>query len=180
MIDDFLVGRLLIASPIMGDPNFAGGVLLVCAHDDEGAVGLVLDRPTVLRVDDHLPDWAGNAVEPPVVFLGGPVQMEMAVGLGEGDATMPGWSPVVGATGLIDFETADPSGIGRIRVYAGYAGWSAGQLDAEVAALDWIVAAAHPDDPFNADPDGLRHTALIRKGGLFPAYEHFPADPALN
>lgn len=164
----------------MGDPNFAVSVVLVCAHDEDGAVGLVLDQPTELLVGDHLPDWADNAVAPPVVFLGGPVNLEMAVGLGEGDGAIPGWSPVVGSTGLVDFEDSDPMRIGRIRVFAGYAGWSAGQLEAEVRALDWIVVPAHPDDPFDADPGAIRHKALRRKGGLFPAYEHYPADPALN
>ncbi|HSM02805.1 MAG TPA: YqgE/AlgH family protein [Acidimicrobiia bacterium] len=175
-----LTGRLLVASPVMGDPNFAGSVVLVCAHDDDGAVGLVLDRPTDLPVRDHLPDWASNVAEPTVVFLGGPVNPEMAVGLGEGDAAGSGWSPVVGSTGLIDFEGADPSRIGRLRVFAGYAGWSAGQLETEVTDLDWIVVPAHPDDAFDPDPEGIRERALRRKGGLFPAYEYYPADPALN
>jgi putative transcriptional regulator len=171
---------LLIATPVMGDPNFVGSVVLVCAHDDDGAVGVVLDNPTELRVDDHLLEWAGNVPEPGLVFLGGPVQIEMAIGLGEGDASIAGWTPVVGGTGLVDFEDADPGAIGRVRVFAGYAGWSAGQLEAEVAALDWIVVAAHPDDPFDPDPDGLRRRALVRKGGLFPAYDTYPADPGLN
>lgn len=164
----------------MGDPNFADSVLLVCAHDDDGAVGVVLDRPTELRVVDHLPEWAPRAAEPAVVFLGGPVQAEMGLGLGEGDATAAGWTAVTGSTGLVDFEKAEPDAIGRLRVFAGYAGWSAGQLEAEIAALDWIVVAAHPDDPLTARPDELRRRALARKGGLFPAYEHYPADPGLN
>lgn len=175
-----LVGSLLVASPVMGDPNFTGSVVLVCAHDDDGAVGLVLDRPTGLPIAEHIPAWAASAANPAVVFLGGPVQMEMAVGLGEADATTAGWSPVVGTTGLIDFEDADPSQVGRIRVFAGYAGWSAGQLDEEVASLDWIVVGAHPDDAFAPDPAGIRHRALVRRGGLFPAYDHFPDDPRLN
>jgi len=175
-----LVGTLLVASPVMGDPNFSGSVVLVCAHDEDGAVGLILDRPTGLPVHEHLAAWAANAADPAVVFIGGPVQMEMAVGLGEGDAATAGWSPVVGTTGLIDFEAADPAQVGRIRVFAGYSGWSAGQLDDEVAGLDWIVVRAHPDDAFGPDPDAIRHRALVRKGGLFPAYDHFPDDPGLN
>ncbi|MDX1384193.1 MAG: YqgE/AlgH family protein, partial [Thermoanaerobaculia bacterium] len=173
MEEPSLKGTLLIASPVMMDPNFAGSVVLVCVHDDEGSVGLVLDRPTELSVADHLPAWARHATPPRVVFLGGPVNVEMAIGVGEAHSELTGWSPVVGTTGLIDLEAAEPADVGRLRVFAGYAGWSAGQLDAEVAALDWVVVPAHPDDPFAEDPAVIRQRALARKGGLYPAYDHY-------
>jgi putative transcriptional regulator len=175
-----LVGTLLIATPVMGDPNFVESVVLVCAHDEQGAVGVVLDRPTEIAVDEHLPAWAANAAEPAMVFLGGPVQVDVAVVLAEAVATVDGWTPVVGAAGLIDLDDADPTTIGRVRVFAGYSGWAAGQLEGEIASLDWIVVPAHPDDAFASDPSQIRARALHRKGGLFPAYLQYPEDPALN
>ncbi|MEX1208674.1 MAG: YqgE/AlgH family protein [Acidimicrobiia bacterium] len=175
-----LVGNLLIATPVMGDPNFVDTVVLVCAHDEAGAVGVVLDRPTGIAVEDHLPDWSANAADPAMVFLGGPVQVEVAIVVAEGDATVSGWTPVVGTAGLIDLEGSDPDSIGRVRVFAGYSGWGAGQLESEIASLDWIVVPAHPDDAFAADPSGIRARALHRKGGLYPAYLQYPDDPALN
>jgi putative transcriptional regulator len=177
---DSLIGSLLLATPAMADPNFVESVVLVCAHDEEGAVGVVLDRPTDLRLADHLPAWAARAAEPGVVYIGGPVQPDMALALGDGDASLAGWSPVVGTVGLIDLESADPSGFPRVRVFAGYAGWSAGQLDQEVAALDWVVVTAHPDDPFGPDASSLRRQVMARAGGLIRAYEHYPPDLRLN
>jgi len=171
---------LLVATPVMEDPNFAEAVVLVCAHDEEGTVGLVLDRPTAIPVDDHLPRWAERAAAPSVVFLGGPVQMDVAIGIADGNATVPGWTEVIGTSGLIDLETGDRDAPGRVRIFAGYAGWAAGQLEHELSALDWIVVSGHPDDPFDPDPEGLRRRALHRKGGLFPAYLQYPDDPALN
>jgi putative transcriptional regulator len=175
-----LVGNLLIATPVMGDPNFVDTVVLVCAHDDAGAVGVVLDRPTEIAVEDHLPDWSANAADPAMVFLGGPVQVDVAVILAEGDATVSGWTPVVGNAGLIDLEGSDAESVGRIRVFAGYSGWAAGQLEGEVASLDWIVVPGHPDDAFTADPSQIRARALHRKGGLYPAYLQYPENPGLN
>lgn len=175
-----LLGSLLIATPVMGDPNFVETVVLVCAHDEAGAVGVVLDRPTEIGVEDHLPDWSPRAAEPAVVFLGGPVQVEVAVVLAEGDATVTGWTPVVGTAGLIDLEECDPGSVGRVRIFAGYSGWAAGQLESEIESLDWIVVPAHPDDTFTADPGQIRARALHRKGGLYPAYLQYPEDPGLN
>ena len=175
-----LVGMLLVATPVMEDPNFAHSVVLVCAHDEDGAVGLVLDRPTEIPVGEHLPQWAPHAATPPVVFLGGPVQLDVAIGLADADASVEGWTHVVGTAGLIDLEDSDPVTTGRVRVFAGYTGWSSGQLEGEVAGLDWIVVPAHPDDLFDPDPDGIRRRALLRKGGMFPAYVHYPEDPGLN
>lgn len=175
-----LIGNLLIATPVMGDPSFVTSVVLVCAHDEQGAVGIVLDRPTDIPVAEHLPQWAPRAADPGVVFLGGPVQMDVAIVVADADASVAGWTPVVGTAGLIDLDEADPAVTGRTRVFAGYAGWSPGQLESEIASLDWIVVPAHPDDPFAPDPDQIRARALHRKGGLYPAYLQYPEDPDLN
>jgi len=177
---EHLTGSLLIATPVMRDPNFAASVVLVCAHDADGAVGLVLDRPTDVPIADHLPEWRARAAHPAVVFIGGPVQPDVAVVLGEGDAAVPGWSPIVGTTGVLDLATAHPAGPGRVRVFSGYAGWAGGQLEAEVKALDWVVVGAHPDDALDPEPADLWQRALDRKGGLYRAYGQYPMDPAAN
>lgn len=175
------VGKLLVASPMMGDPNFVGGVVLVCAHDPEGALGVLLNRPTELAVADHLPEWGDRVVPPSVVFLGGPVQVEVAVGIATAGAALADWTAVVGDTGMIDLSSvASGTTVGRARVFAGYAGWGAGQLEAEVGAGDWLVVPAHPDDPFDADPAGLRRRVLARQADSKRFYADYPADPRLN
>lgn len=181
-----LTGRLLVAGPNLVDPSFARTVVLVCHHDGDGALGLVLDRPTDLPVGDMLPGWVERLSDPPVVFIGGPVQNEVAIGLGrllDGVAPPEPFEDVGGGVGLIDLggPPADAAGrFGALRVFAGYAGWSGGQLELEMATGDWFAAPAAPADPFTADPAGLRRLVLRRAGGALAWYADYPADPALN
>ena len=175
-----LVGQLLIASPMLADANFADGVVLICVHDPEGAVGVVLNRPTELAVAEHLPDWGDAAVPPAVVFLGGPVQIEVAIGIATLASGVTEWTAVVGDTGVIDLGSVSSGLVGRARIFAGYAGWGEGQLDAEVTRGDWIVVPADPDDPFDADPTGLRRRVLSRQTDATRFYADYPDDPGLN
>jgi putative transcriptional regulator len=175
-----LVGRLLIAAPNMFDENFVRAVVLICAHDENGALGVVLNRPTEIPVVDHLPEWVEAAASPPVVFLGGPVQVEVAVGLATSQSVIEEWTPVVGDTGLIDLSTCSPGSVIRARVYAGYTGWGAGQLESEVDRADWLVVAAHADDPFDDDPPSLRRRVLARQSDSIRLYANYPEDPRLN
>lgn len=175
-----LAGRLLVAGPTLLDPNFARSVVLVCEHGADGALGVVLNRPSETPVGDVLPQWSPFIVDPPVVFVGGPVQPEVGVGLAEVADPEPGWSPVIGDTGLFDLgsEVPAPGAMRRLRVYSGYAGWSTGQLEDEVAQGDWWVEEALPDDPFAPDAGGLWASVLRRRPD--PMYTHFPVDPSLN
>ncbi len=174
-------GRLLVASPALGDPNFARSVVLVCAHDaGEGALGVILDRPTGLEVTEHLPEWAAVAAPPAVVFLGGPVQVEVALGFGTRVGPIPEWSAVVGDAGLVDLGSTDPGSVGVFRVFAGYAGWGAGQLEAEIDRGDWFVVDADPGDPFTPDPGALRRQVLRRQGDPLRLYADYPPDPRFN
>lgn len=181
-----LTGHLLVAGPGMLDPNFAGTVVLVCHHDGDGALGLTLNRPTEVTVGDVLPGWVERLSDPPVVFLGGPVQNEVAVGLGKllpNEAPPDGFEDVGGGVGLVDLggSPAEAAGsFGTLRVFSGYAGWSAGQLDLEVATGDWLVTPAEPSDPFTPTPGLLRRAVLRRAGGALAWYADYPADPALN
>jgi putative transcriptional regulator len=184
-----LTGRLLVAAPRLIDPNFARSVLLVCRHDDDGALGLVLNRPTSVAVGEALPGWVEPLAPPNVVFLGGPVQPEMAVGLGRllpehaGRPDSEEWTPVDECLGLVNLGVSPAAEVGslvHLRVFAGYAGWSAGQLDFEVSSLDWFVVAAEDDDPFSAAPGHLWRRVLHRQPGPVALFADFPPDPSLN
>jgi len=179
-----LIGRLLLASPRLIDPNFFRTVVLVCGHDDEGAFGLVLNSPSDIAVGDHLPGWVERLRRPDVVFSGGPVQPDTAMGIGLKTTGAPiGWSPVAGDVGLVDLTLPPGDVVGHIaalRVFSGYAGWGSGQLDAEIAGRDWVVAVSSPEDCFGDAPGGLWRAVLRRQEGGAALYAHFPLDPRDN
>lgn len=184
-----LAGRLLVAAPRLIDPNFARSVVLICRHDEDGALGLLLNRLTSLAVGEALPGWVEPLAPPNVVFLGGPVQPEMAVGLGRllpehaGRPQSEEWTPIDGRLGLVNLgalPAAEVGGLERLRVFAGYAGWSAGQLDFEVSSADWFVLTAEDDDPFTPAPGGLWRRVLHRQRGGVALFADFPPDPSLN
>jgi putative transcriptional regulator len=166
-----LTGRLLLATPGLTDPNFSRTAILVLAHSDEGALGIVLNRPGGLPVGEVLPQWEPNAVEPKVVFVGGPVQPDTAMCLA---ATPTGWRTLD-----VDEETPEPTGP-RVRFFAAYAGWSSEQLEAEIEAGGWYVVDLHPDDPFTPEPETLWRRALRRQGGRMALASTSPDDPSLN
>jgi putative transcriptional regulator len=180
-------GQLLVASPSLSDPNFARAVVLVLDHDDDGALGVVLDRPSDLVVEEVLPAWA-DVVDPPAnLFAGGPVSTGSALGVAvlapDTSAAPLGWRRVFGDTGLLDLDTpmevlADA--IAGLRIFAGYSGWSPGQLEAEVAEGAWFVVPAEPSDLLTANPQLLWGAVLRRQGGRLALLATFPADPMQN
>lgn len=172
-----LRGQLLIAAPQLVD-YFRRAVILVIAHTDEGAMGVVLNRPTDAGVADAVPDLAELAGDEAVVHAGGPVAPEAVVALGDFEHPEEAGTPISGTLGLVDPERPDPA-LRRLRVYAGYAGWAPGQLDAELEQEAWIVEQAAPDDPF-ATEDDLWTSVLARKGGSYALLASMPADPSLN
>ncbi len=178
---DSLAGRLLISSPSLIDPNFRRTVVLMTHHDEEGAVGLVLSRPSELTVAEAVPDLDELPHVDAVVHIGGPVQPEAVVVLVELDERQESVGSIVGTVGYLPPDiAADELPIRRARVFAGYSGWGPGQLEAELAEPAWIVAAALPDDVFASDPDELWRTVLQRKGGKFNLIATMPYDPRLN
>ena len=141
-------GRLLVATPDLGDPNFRRSVVFMLAHDPDGALGLVLNRPTDISVGEAIPDWQVVASAPAVLFMGGPVDPESVVAIGiTAGATNADARPdsMVGGFSPIDLD-ADPSGFRTVRMFLGYSGWGAGQLDGELGAGGWLVLDAVPDD----------------------------------
>lgn len=171
---DTLAGRLLVAGPHLLDPNFYRTVVLILEHDEGGAVGVVLNRPSTSGPGDELPDWVPLLAEPAVVFVGGPVEPRAAVGLAEGpDGPLPG-------VAIVDLSAAPGDLAGPVRVYAGYAGWAPGQLELELASDGWIVADALPGDLFAAEPDRLWSHVLRRQPGRTKLLATLPVDPRLN
>jgi putative transcriptional regulator len=178
-----LRGHLLIASATLLDPNFHRTVVLVTEHTEEGAMGLVLNRPSPVAVADAVPGLEEFVEEDEVVFRGGPVQPEAAIALAELEDPEAAQMITFGSIGFIraDGDPAELSGkVRRARVFAGYAGWGSGQLEAELEEEAWIVELAAPDDVFSSKPDELWSDVLRRKGGPFALLARMPLDPSLN
>lgn len=185
MSDDHLTGRLLVATPILRDPNFERTVVLVLSHEHDGALGVVVNRPTSMPVTDILPSWQPIVTEPGVVFQGGPVGLDSALGLvALADGNEPlGVRRVSGRVGVVDLD-APPEivspGVVAMRVFAGYAGWSPDQLESEIAEGSWYVVQARPDDAFGSDAEAVWPTVLRRQDGPLALMATFPTDPSLN
>lgn len=185
MTEVSLTGRLLVATPMLVDPNFDRTVVLVLDHDEDGTLGVVVNRPTTVSVNDVLPAWTDLSVEPPVVFQGGPVALDSALGVAcvVGGAEPLGWRRVSGAVGLVDLD-APPEVLAAevvaFRVFAGYAGWGSGQLEGEVRQGAWYVVDAQPSDAFNPVPQELWRDVLRRQRGELAMVATFPDDPILN
>lgn len=185
MIRSSLKGQLLVATPLLGDPNFERAVLLLLEHTDDGAVGVILNRPSAAQFIDPLPDWYGFAAYPPVVFHGGPVGQGAAIGLARArrPAAADGFNQVIGTVGTVDLSLDPdevPVGIEEVRVFSGYAGWGGGQLEEEIEAGAWFVLDAEQDDALSTNPDGLWRSVLRRQGGRVAMFANFPPDPTLN
>lgn len=186
-VDRELTGRLLVAAPALGDPNFSRAVVLVLDHDESGALGVVVNRPTAVPVAEVLPSWQPFTTEPGVLFQGGPVALDSALGLavlpGQGDDEPLGWRRVVDGLGLVDLD-APPEVIAAemadLRIFAGYAGWGTGQLEGELAEGSWYVVASNPRDAFSDEPLGLWRTVLRRQGGDLALVSTYPDDPTMN
>jgi putative transcriptional regulator len=186
-----LSGRLLAATPQLGDPNFRRTVVLIVEDDpDEGTLGVVLNRPTEVPLDQVLEPWTLLASGPQVVFRGGPISPNSALALAlvQGSDEPVGWrsldgTPLMSRIGLVDLG-APPEllagGISSMRVFAGYAGWGAGQLRDEIADGAWFLLPGDPADAFAADPARLWQAVLRRQGGDLAMVATFPDDPAWN
>lgn len=181
-------GTLLVAGPALLDPNFRRTVVYIIEHRGEGTLGVVLNRPSNVPVRDVLPGWASLGSDPSTMFIGGPVESKTALCLaavrsGLDPDAITGVLGVRGPVALIDLD-ADPTEVGPrlrgLRVFAGYAGWSTGQLAGEIARGDWIVAPALPDDVLSADAAMLWGKVLRRQGMPLALLATFPADVTVN
>jgi putative transcriptional regulator len=178
---DSLQGKLLVSSPALVDPNFRKTVVLIAHHDDDGAMGLVLSRPSDVSAVDAVPVLDGIPGADDPVFVGGPVQPEAFMVLAEFDDVGQAAAPIMNGLGFMPADAEpDELAIRRLRLFAGYSGWGGGQLEAELAEDSWIVVDAIPDDVFADDPDELWRGVIHRKGGPFSLMENMPFDPGLN
>ena len=180
-----LDGQLLVATPRLADPNFSRTVILVLNHDEDGALGVVINRPSPLAVAQVLPDWSDVVALPPMVFGGGPVApdsaLAVAIALGTGPAA--GFQPVTATYGLVDLDASPGTvvpDLAGIRVFSGYAGWGAEQLESEIDEGSWYVVPAAPGDLLSAEPETLWRRVLRRQPGELAYVSTFPEDPAMN
>lgn len=178
-----LTGQLLVATHDLSDPGFRRAVIFLLAHDaTEGAAGVILNRPTSVELPERLNAWRSVATTPAVLFNGGPVSRDtvIAVAVTRAGRAPTGWQPVLDRVGVIDLH-ADAALAGcelaGMRLFSGYAGWEAGQLEREIASGAWFTVAPTPHDALTTAPDELWRAVLARQGGLFTTV---PLDPTLN
>ena len=178
-------GRLLVAAPELKDPSFAGAVVLLLDHDDDGSLGVIVNRPTAVVVSSVLPAWTPSISPPEVLFEGGPVSRDSALAVARvlGDDDPVGFRRIVGDLGIIDLDTpvdVMADAIGDLRIFAGYAGWGAGQLAGELDEGSWYVVDALPRDVFGPDVSRLRQAVLRRQPGELAWLSTRPENPAQN
>jgi len=180
-------GRLLLATPPLEDPNFDRTVIYVLEHHDEGALGLVLNRPSPEQLGEPLDAWVELQTEPSQVFSGGPVEPDALIALARTAEPLdePGehLAPLSGNLASADLG-ADPllmtGSISALRVFRGYSGWGPGQLEGEIEAGAWLVLDPDPSDVFTPDPDDLWRTVLRRQPGRLSWLATAPDDLESN
>jgi putative transcriptional regulator len=181
---DSLRGKLLLAGPTLLDPNFRRTVVLIVEHTEEGAMGLVLNRPSTATVGDAVPDldWLTESGER--VYVGGPVAPNGVIVLAEWNDPDQAAVLVDDDLGFVPGEAPDPdqllNAVRRARVFAGHAGWGPGQLEDALAEEAWIIEPPERPEIFTEDPDGLWSQVLRRKGREFALLSTMPLDPTLN
>ncbi len=177
-----LKGRLLVSSPALLDPNFRRTIVLLTEHNEEGAMGLVLNRAAETTVGEAVPQLAPLVDDDEPVHVGGPVEPGAVIALAEWDDPEEaaalvfddvGFVPAEGDSALVAAATR------RIRVFAGYAGWGAGQLESELDEEAWVVLPAVAEDVFG-DADETWTRVLRRQGGQYRLLALMPDDPAAN
>jgi putative transcriptional regulator len=180
-------GSLLIASATLVDPNFARCVLLVLESNGDGSLGVILNQPSETPVGEVLDSWRDVVNPPDVFFRGGPVELNAALAVGHltGGAsdTPEGWRELTGPLGLVDLDSPPDDFLGRLnglRIYAGYSGWGAGQLDDEIDEGSWHVVPAQRSDLFSENPDRLWAEILRRQPPPLSMLATLPEDATLN
>lgn len=180
-------GRLLVATPELVDPNFARSVALLLDHDEDGSLGVILNRPSPVPVTSVLPAWSASAADPAVLFEGGPVSPDAALAVAcvpsTGASDPVGFRRLFATVGVVDLDTPVEvlaPGVTDLRIFAGYAGWGAGQLDGEISEGSWYVVDSVVHDVFSALPGGLWHDVLRRQHGELAWVSTRPLDPTRN
>jgi len=178
MADQTFAGRFLVATPLISTPPFARSVILLLEHDESGAIGVVLNRDSELPLEELLPEALPYVVDPPNIFLGGPVSTETALGLAMAPANSFLRPAALGTIGLVD-PTDPPPGVSAMRIFAGYAGWDPGQLEAELEEQVWWVTLADVDVIFT-DTTNLWRDTVRTAPGRIPLFETYTEKPMNN
>jgi putative transcriptional regulator len=174
-------GQLLIAGPTLADPNFQRTVVLIVEHTDEGAFGLVLNRPSETTVGEAVDELDPFVDEDDTLFIGGPVRQSALIVLAEfEDAEQAALVAFEDIGVLADHDIGTAPETRRGRAFAGHAGWGPGQLDTELSQGDWILEPAQREDAFSEEPGGLWESVLTRKGGSYALVARMPSDPSMN
>ncbi|MGD0081804.1 MAG: YqgE/AlgH family protein [Acidimicrobiales bacterium] len=191
-------GRLVVASPALEDPNFYRVVVFLLAADSDGALGVVLNRPSDTAIGEVVPHWSLHASEPQVLFVGGPVQPNAAICVGRmqgargepgvagadgSDLESDGYSPLIGDLGTVDLNRGPediPVSFAGLRVFTGYSGWGPGQLEEEIEAGAWFVVEGRQQDVLSPEPSQLWERVLRRQGGWLAVLARHPVDASLN
>ncbi|MBI4601941.1 MAG: YqgE/AlgH family protein [Planctomycetes bacterium] len=185
------MGRFLIASPGLADPNFLRTVVIIAEHNEEGALGLVVNRPAPAKLSDLWESISGETlkIEAPA-FVGGPVQQNAVLFLHGHADLVPSGEPIVPGVFLgteaellgkvLRREASREGDVGRVRVFCGYAGWGAGQLDREMRDGSWLTCPASADAVFGSRPERLWATTIGGMGGVFKFFGMTPPDPEMN
>lgn len=176
-------GVLLVAPPLLRDPNFWRSVVLLCEHGEDGTIGLILNRPLTLDLKDVLDGLSGDNL----LSLGGPVQQDTLHFLhSHADMVEEAVEVVDGVHWGGDFEAISYLVESRVasprdlRFFIGYAGWKPGQLEEEISSGGWILARARDELVFSEKPEDLWRATLRRMGGAYAFLANFPADPRVN
>ncbi len=178
-------GQLLVSIPDLGDDNFDQAVVLMIEHDEQGALGLVVNSPSATPVAEHLPDLVPLLASPAMFFVGGPVAVGGLLALGRRtlEQAASHSTEVAGPVVLVEPQAlvnGEVAGIDIVRLYTGYSGWAPGQLDAELTSGAWHLLPALPDDVFTSDPEHLWRRVMRRQGGRLAAQGLYPDDLSVN
>mgnify|MGYP001564513647 CR=1 FL=1 len=179
-------GMFLVATPHLKDPNFRQTVVLICEHGAGGSLGLVVNRRTDQHITEVLPQATGLHERAGFVYTGGPVQKDSLLILHRLGWEVPESRPIFdgvclgGELGVLEEELTQDHGEGLVRVYMGYAGWAAGQLQFELASGSWLVLPAQMPMVFARDPLQVWPAILRALGGDYALYATMPPDPSLN
>ncbi|HET9876531.1 MAG TPA: YqgE/AlgH family protein [Mycobacterium sp.] len=181
-------GTLLLANTDLLEPTFRRTVIYVVEHNDGGTLGVVLNRPSDTAVHNLLPQWSKLTSKPKTMFIGGPVKRDAALcvavlRVGAEPDHAPGLRHIAGRMVMVDLD-ADPETVAPfvegVRIFAGYAGWTIGQLEGEIERDDWIVLSALPSDVLVAPRVDVWGRALRRQPWPLSLLATHPVDISRN
>lgn len=183
MPSEFQPGKLLLATPVMVDPNFAGTVVLLCEVNEKGTMGFILNRSLDIPLQKVAPDWQDHGTTPMPLSWGGPVGPDKLHGIHdgqEGDETTRRLASGLSFGGLWEsFAQWHQTGR-KMRFFLGYSGWDAGQLEAECEAGAWYIHPGNAETALNEGGEHLWHRLVGEINSEHAWMRNLPDDPENN